>query len=111
MTISGVKAAVMKFLRKAAAFAAASGAGMLFMLALIYGRKRRMKEECNAEKGAEFTDTAVRGTAHTAEDEHKRAEIKERLRDRMRAVCTAHLERSGSGKTGSGYGGGSREGG
>jgi len=101
MTLSGVKTAVIKVLRKTAAFAAASGAGMLFMLALIYGRKRRKKEECNAEKETVCTDTAARGTAHSAEDERNRAGIKKRLRDRMRAVCTPHMERRGSGKAGS----------
>jgi hypothetical protein len=113
MTVQEVKTAVIKFLRTAAALAAASGAGILFVLALMYGRKKRKraKEDCDAEKGMASTDTAARGTAHSAEDERKRAGIKEKLRDRMRAVCTEHLERSGSGKTGSGTGGRSGKGG
>jgi len=110
MTVQEVKAAVIKFLRTAAAFAAASGAGMLFMLALVYGKNGRTKEERNAEKEMEHTDTAVRGYAYSAEDERRRAGIKERFRKRMRAVCAAHMERRGSGAACTGSGGGSGEG-
>ena len=107
MTVQEAKAAVVKFLRTAAVAAVSVGAGMVFMLALMYGKNRQTKEEPNAEKGMEHTDTAVRGNAHSAEDERKRAEIKERFRKRIRAACAAHVERRGSGKPCSGTGGGS----